>query len=724
MNYKFIMAMAAASALFASCCGSSVGSGQDTKIITKEPIEVPDGRLTPEIMHRLGKVSDPQVSPDGSKILYGVSYTSIEENRSNRELFIMNTDGSDNRKITSTPNSEANARWIDGGSRIAFLRGGSMYTMDADGSNEKKVSGIEGIDAFELSPSGDKIMYISNVKACIKPVDLYPDLKKSSGRTITGLMYRHWDHFVEEIPHTFIASFNGTSLSGAKDILGEGEELYELPTLPFGGLEQLSWSPDGKYIAYSCRKVAGKEYAFSTNTDIYLYDVETAVAVNLTEGMEGYDTEPLFSPDGKKLAWVSMERNGYEADKRRLFVADMEQVYANLANGGFRKFMKELSADYKYNVEAIAWNPESDKIYFNSCVNAVTALFEVDCNKDCSKVYRKKAGEPTYETHYGNGVRRITAEDQWFDFDAVQIVADKLITTNKCMLRPAEIVSVNIADGAWKQLTFENKETLDKLKTPVIEERWMTTVDGKKMHTWIVYPPEFDKTKKYPAILMCLGGPQGTISQGWSTRWNYRLMAQQDYIVILPNRRGTTAFGQDWCEQISGDYCGLNIQDYLTSVDEMKKEPYVGKVAATGASYGGYSVYYLAGVHKNRFSALIAHAGIFNQEQMYMMTEELWFPKWDNGGAPWDTNPTAVRHYSNSPHKLIKNWNTPILITHGEMDYRVPVEQGMAAFNAAQMMGVPSRMLLFPEENHWILKPQNSVHWNREFFSWLEAYCR
>ena len=724
MNYKFIIAMAAVSAIFASCCGNSGNSKAGSELITKEVIEVTDGMYTPEIMHRLGKVSDPQVSPDGTKILYGVSYTSIEQNKSNRELFVMNLDGSENHQITNTPKSESNARWIKGGEQIAFLSGGSLWTMNADGSNRKQINGIEGIDAFELSPAEDKIMYISNIKACTKPTDIYPDLKQSSGRTITGLMYRHWDHFVEEIPHTFIAQFNGEELSGSVDILGEGGELFELPTLPFGGLEQLSWSPDGKYIAYSCRKVAGKEYAFSTNTDIYLYNVETKECTNLTEGMMGYDTEPLFSPDGKYLAWISMERGGYEADKRRLFVADMEKVYANLSDGSFKEYMKELSADYKYNVEAITWAPESDKIYFNSCVNALTALFVVDINKDCSQIYKPRANEPTDETHYGNGVRRITADDQWFDFDGVQIAADKLITTNKCLLRPAEIVAVNIADGAWEQLTFENKETLDKLKTPTIEQRWMTTVDGKKMHTWIVFPPEFDKSKKYPAILLCLGGPQGTISQGWSTRWNYRLMASQGYIVILPNRRGTTAFGQEWCEQISKDYCGLNIQDYLTAADNMKKEPYVGKMAATGASYGGYSVYYLGGVHKNRFSALIAHAGIFNQEQMYMMTEEMWFPTWDNGGAPWDTNKEAVRHYSNSPHKLIKNWNTPILITHGEMDYRVPVEQGMAAFNAAQMMGVPSQMLLFPEENHWILRPQNSIHWNRVFFSWLDKYCK
>lgn len=625
----------------------------------------------------------------------------------------MNVDGSQNHKITNSAKSENNARWINGGNQIAFLRGGSMWVMDANGQNEREVKGISGIDAFEFSPAEDKIMYISNIKACTKPTDVYPDLEKSSGRIIKDLMYRHWDHFVEEIPHTFVASFDGATLSDSKDILGAGEELYELPTLPFGGLEQLSWSPDGKYIAYSCRKVAGKQYAFSTNSDIYLYEVATGKTENLSEGMMGYDTEPLFSPDGKHLAWVSMERNGYEADKRRLFVMDMSD-----------RSKKELSGDFKYNVEAITWAPESDKIYFTSCVNALTAIFEVSLNKDCSAVYKPRANEPTDETHYGNGVRRITADDLLFDFDGVQVAGEKLITTNKCMLRPAEIVSVNIADGACTQLTFENKETLDRMKEPTIEQRWMTTVDGKKMHTWILYPPDFDKTKKYPAILMCLGGPQGTISQGWSTRWNYRLMASNDYIVILPNRRGTTAFGQEWCEQISGDYCGLNIQDYLTSVDVMKKEPYVGKVAATGASYGGYSVYYLAGVHKNRFSALIAHAGIFNQEQMYMMTEEMWFPTWDNGGAPWDNNPTANRHYGNSPHKLIRNWNTPILITHGEMDYRVPVEQGMAAFNAAQMMGVPSEMLLFPEENHWILKPQNSVHWHRTFYDWLDKYCK
>ena len=722
----------------AALCGCG-GSDTAEPIITKKDIKVENGQLTPEIMHQLGKVGDPQLSPNRSKILYRVTYTSIEQNKGNRELYLMNLDGSNNVKLTNTPKSESNARWISD-SQIIYMRGGKLYTATVNGTSltaEAEVAGGEGMEGFELSPAGDKIMFIKSIKAAVKPTDMYPDLDKSSARTYTDLMYRHWDHFVEEVPHTYIADFTGTQVGAATDILAgdtanpESEgKLFELPTLPFGGLEQLSWSPDSKYIAYSCRKLAGRDYAFSTNTDIYLYNVETGATQNLTAGMMGYDTAPLFSPDGKQLAFLSMERNGYEADKNRLFVIDMDKVLANLGTKDFRPFMKELTTDYKYNVDGIAWAPKSDKIYFNSCVNALTALFAVDVNKVVGLPIEDNEGTGYLPASYGNGIRRITSSEAIFDFGAPSLVANEIgevtqiITTNTCMMRPAEIVTVNPATGEFKEITAENKATLEKLDEPLVEQRWMTTVDGKKMHTWILYPPHFDKTKQYPAILMCLGGPQGTISQGFSTRWNYRLMAQQGYIVILPNRRGTTAFGQPWCEQISGDYIGLNMQDYLTAVDNMKKEPYVGKVAATGASYGGYSVYYLAGIHQNRFSALIAHAGIFNQEHMYMMTEELWFPTWDNGGAPWDKNPVAKRHYANSPHTLIQNWNTPILVIHGEMDYRVPVDQGMAAFNAARMMGVESKLVLFPEENHWILKPQNSVHWNREFFGWLDKYCK
>ncbi len=713
----------------ASLAGCAAGATKSTEveepIITKSEIVVENGKYTPEIMHRLGKVSDAQLSPDGSKILYGVSYTDIQQNKGNRELFIINIDGSSNTQLTNSAKSEGNARWYNNGEQIIYMRGGKLYVSDFTGTaiaNEKEIAGeVEGIESFELSPDQTQLMYVKSVKAAEKPTDKYPDLDKSSGRVYTDLMYRHWDHFVETVPHTFIASFNGASVGDGVDLLTPSEAAFELPTLPFGGLEQLNWSPDGKYIAYSCRKLSGKEYAYSTNTDIYLYEVATKKTVNLTDGMPGYDTEPLFSPDGKQLAWVSMARGGYEADKRRLFVIDLDT-----------KAKKELTSDYKYNVDAISWSPASDKIFFSSCVNALTGIFEVDVNKKGGKSIadNHKSGPIPNDYNYGEGIRRITSQDNICDFGGATPIVDasgavtSLLSSNKSMLRPAELVTVNVANGTVTQITHENDATLAKLDAPTIEERWMETVDGEQMHTWIVYPPNFDKSKKYPALLMCLGGPQGTISQGFSTRWNYRLMASEGYIVILPNRRGTTAFGQPWCEQISGDYCGLNIQDYLTSVDVMKKEPYVGKVAASGASYGGYSVFYLAGVHENRFSALIAHAGIFNQEHMYMTTEEMWFPHWDNGGAPWDNNKTAKRHYANSPHKLIKNWNTPILVTHGEMDYRVPVDQGYAAFNAARMMDVEAKLLLFPEENHWILKPQNSIHWNREFFAWLDKYCK
>lgn len=672
----------------------------EAPVIEKSTVKVSDGIFTPEIMHLLGKVSDPQVSPDGTRILYGVTYTDIEQNKGVRQLFIINVDGTENKQITHFPQSSSNARWVDE-DHIAYLKGGQVYVKEVvTNLPSYVVSDVEGgISAFELSPDSEQIMYIAEVQSAIKPTDKYPDLPKSTGRTIEGLMYRHWDCFVETIPHTYFAPFDAGKLISSSDIvLKDGVDIlgadspFELPTLPFGGLEQLSWSPDGQQIAYSCRKLTGVDYAFSTNTDIYLYNVKTGSCENLTEGMPGYDTDPVFSPDGKYIAWISMERAGFEADKQRLFIIDLST-----------RIKTELSVNYKYNVASPVWKDDCSGLYFTSLVNALQGIFEVDL--------------------LGN-VTRITPDDVWYDFDGVQRVGDRLICTNHSMDRPNEIVSVSLADGSFEMITNENEDILSQIESGRCEQRWITTTDNKKMHTWVIYPPHFDPSKVYPAILFCTGGPQGTLSQSWSTRWNFKLMAANGYIVILPNRRGTTAFGQPWCDQISGDYCGQNMKDYLSAVAALKKEPYVGKVAAAGASYGGYSIYYLAGIHKNIFSAFIAHAGIFNQEQMYMMTEELWFPKWDNGGAPWDTNPVAVRHYKNSPHKLIKNWNTPILVTHGELDYRVPVEQGMAAFNAAQMMGVPSKMLLFPDENHWILKPQNSIHWNRVFFDWLDTYCK
>lgn len=668
---------------------------QPASIIEKENLVVENGQFTPELLLQLGRVSDPQLAPDGSKILYGVTYTSIKENRSVRQLYVVNTDGSDNRAITHFSKSASNARWYGDGSKILFIQGGQIYQMNSDGSAIRQVSDIPGgISEFKLSPDQTKVMYVSNVKYATKPTDLYPDLDKSSGREINDLMYRHWDCFVEEIPHTFVSDVvaaNGNlSVKPGKDII-EGT-MYELPTLPLSGIEQLSWSPDGKYIAYACRKVTGKEYAFSTDTDIYLYDVENGTCEDLTDGMNGYDTDPVFSPDGKYIAWISMERAGFEADKQRLFIIDVAT-----------RVKKELSVNYKYNVTNPVWKSTSDGIYFCSLVNALQGIFVSDLT--------------------GN-ITRITPDDCWYDFEGVIELGEKLLTCNHSMSRPNEIVEISLADGSFKQITHENDDILAQLKQETYEQRWITTTDGKKMHTWVVFPPDFDPAKQYPAMLFCTGGPQGTLSQGWSTRWSYKLMAANGYIVVLPNRRGTTAFGQEWCDQISGDYPGQNMKDYMAAAKNIKAEPYVGKIGASGASYGGYSIYNLAGTHEGFFDAFLSHAGIFNQEQMYMMTEELWFPTWDNGGAPWDNNPVAKRHYAESPHKKVTKWDTPIMVTHGEMDYRVPVEQGMAAFNAAQMMGVPSRMLLFPEENHWILRPQNAVHWQRSFFDWFDKWLK
>lgn len=685
---KQIFSIMAITALLTASCKES--GEQEAGIITRSDIKVENGLLSAEVMHSLAKVSDPQISPDGKKILYGIGFTSIGENKSNRELFVMNIDGTDNVQITKSAKSENNARWTPDGSSIAYILGGQIYIAGTDGSNPKKISEVEnGVAEFEFSPDGKKILFISNIKSAKKPADIYPDLDKANARVADGLMYRHWDQFVEEIPHPFIAEISGTALENITDIL-EGEP-FECPTLPFGGIDQLSWSPDGTKIAYSSRKKTGTEYALSTNTDIYLYDIASKKSVNISEGMMGYDTTPLFSPDGKSLAWISMEREGYEADKQRLFVMDM-------ASGQKR----ELTKEFKYNVESITWMPDNSGIWFTSCVNALTGVYKVMLAD--------------------NSVSQLT--DGWYDFDGVKVAGDRLITTYKSMNMPNELVSINTADGKYTQISFENKHLLDQIKMGKVEQRWVTTTDNKKMHMWVIYPPDFDSTNKYPALLFCMGGPQGTLSQSWSYRWNPQLMAAHGYIVIYPNRRGTSAFGQEWCEQISGDYIGQNMKDYFTAVNEMKKESYVGKFGAVGASYGGYSVFYLAGTHKNVFSAFVAHAGIFNQEHMYMETEELWFPNFDNGGAPWDNNPVAKRHYENSPHKLVKNWNTPILITAGEMDFRVPYDQAMAAFTAAQLMKVPSKLVLFPEENHWILKPQNSIFWNRIYFEWLDKYLK
>ena len=728
--------------------------------IAKSDIVIEDGQMTPEALLAFGRLSDPQVSPDGKHILYGVSYTSTADNRSVRNLAICALDGSGAQELTKSGKSISNARWSADGKKIVFLMGGQMWSASIKEkggrwklSSLRQVSDIPGgIGEFKLSPDQKKVMYISYIKSDVKsPTDCYADLDKATAYTTDDLMYRHWDHTVLEIPHTFVSgfAFRKGAVKPGKDILEAETGLYELPTEPFGGLEQLCWSPDSKFIAYSCRKLTGKKYAFSTNTDIYIYNVATGECTRVGCSANGYDTDPVWSPDGSSLAWISMERDGYEADQQRLMVAKIDWSTVGEDGNGLPVVGDAEQLVFKYNVTSPVWSDDSQEIYFSALAEGIQGIFRWD--------YGKNGAE--------SPLTRITGEDMWYDFDSPFHISSNedgsttLYTTWCSMDFPTELVAVNLKEGeaGYTQITKENEHILSQLADHQTEARWLDTVDGKKMLTWVLYPPQFDPSKTYPAITICLGGPQGTLSQGWSYRWNYRLMASQGYVVVLPNRRGTTAFGQEWTEQISGDYPGLNMQDYLVAARAVKAESYVGKMAACGASYGGYSVYYLCGTHGDVFDAFIAHAGIFNEEHMYMTTEEMWFPNFDNGGlheteidprvgtpkcpvgpagdgvtfggikqggSPWSNDPKAVRHYELSPHKLVTNWHTPLMVIHGGMDYRVPVDEGMAAYNAAQMMGVPSRLLIFPDENHWILKPQNALLWHREYFRWLDQWCR
>lgn len=689
---SFFMIMATAGLLLS--CNNEQKPGE---VIGKSNVKAENGLMTPEILYSFGRIGSVEVSPDKSKILYQVTYVDIKQNKTNPELFVMNADGSDKKQLTVTNARESNPQWISGGEKIAFLSDESgtsqIWIMNSNGSGMKRITDVEeGINGFIFSPGNKKVLFIKNVKVGETTKDKYPDLPEASGRVVDNLMYKHWDSWVEEVPHTFVADFNGDELSNSIDLLQD--EPYEAPMLPFGGIEQLAWSPDGKTAAYTSRKKTGKEYAVSTNSDIYFYDVESGKTTNMTEGMMGYDVNPQFSPDGSKLAWQSMERDGYEADKNRLFVMD-------LASGN-KTYVTE---NFDYNTDAFVWNTDNKTIYLVSCVEAKTQLFSAD-------IESKLISPITKGKH---------------DYASVAPGNGKLFAKRHSMSQPDEIYSVDLANGQATEISFENKHILEQLTMGETEERWIATTDGKQMLTWVVYPPDFDSTKKYPALLYCQGGPQSTVSQFWSYRWNLQMMAANGYIVVAPNRRGVPGFGQEWNEQISGDYGGQNMKDYLSAIDALAKEPYVDetRLGCTGASYGGFSVYWLAGNHEGRFKAFLAHAGIFNLEAQYLETEEMWFANWDMGGPYWDKlNAVAQKTYATSPHRFVDKWDTPIMITHGELDYRILASQGMMAFNAAQLRGIPSRMLIFPNENHWISKPQNGILFQREFFRWFDQWLK
>ena len=717
--------------------GGSVLQAQQVKI-GKNNIKLTHDSMTPEALWAMGRIGTTAASPDGKKIVYQVGYYSVEENKGHQMLFVMDANGKNVKQLTVSDNSETDPSWIDNNT-IAFLSDGQIWKMNAEGTNRKKLTSdkIE-IEGYKFSPDRKKVVIIKSLPYYGSIKKNPSDLPKATGRLITDMNYRHWDHYVETIPHPFVANVNGDNIDAGTDIL-EGEP-YESPMAPFGGIEQIDWSRDSKSVAYTCRKKEGVRYAISTDADIYLYDTETHKTKNLckddadktllaewakadssidaTKSMRGqaidsgefqslnvgYDVNPKFSPDGKYVAWQSMAHNGYESDLNRLCIYDLTK---------HTKFYATDARNFDTNVDDYCWAPDSKSLYITGVWHATERIWNVSIK--------------------GGKVKQIT-DDGYYDFGGVQMLNGKqLLTTRHSMLHPDDIFVVTPSKNEKKalveQITDENKNIFDQLASATVEQRWVKTTDGKEELVWVILPPHFDKTKKYPTLLYCEGGPQSPVSQFWSYRWNFSIMAAHGYVIVAPNRRGLPGFGSEWNEEVSRDWTGQCMDDYLSAIDDaVKNLPYVDKdrLGAVGASFGGFSVYYLAGHHNKRFKCFIAHDGAFNLESMYTDTEEAWFSNWEYDDAYWNKDQTAAarKTYENSPHKAVNNWDTPILCIHGEKDYRINANQGMGAFNAARMKGIPAELLLFPDENHWVLKPQNGILWQRTFFEWLDRWLK
>jgi len=663
-------------------------------------------KLSPELLWKIGRVSDPQVSASGDQVIFGVSRYELSENKGNRDLYLLTLkDGkkvkSSVKRLTNTPKGEYNARWTPEG-RIAFLssESGSMqvWEMNADGSGKSQMTNFPlSVNDFEL-PAPGMMVFSSDVKMDQTVNELYSDLPMADARIIDDLMYRHWNQWHDySYTHVFThpyGQFKMPDESHFNDIMG-GEK-HDSPVPPFGGSEQYTCSPDGNTILYCSKKTADKvEWAQSTNSDIYAFDIETSKTRNLTEGMMGYDMEPSFSPDGRFLTWLSMERNGYESDRNRIFILDLSDENA-------KPF--EVTKGFPHPAGHLHWANDSKGIYFTAPTNGTYQAFRADIS-NLSKIDIDQATE---------GVFNINS--------AAEVLGGKyLISSRNSMSYPAELFLVNPKTKEQTNVSQINTDLLKKVEWGNVESRMVKTTDGKEMLTWVITPPGFDPSKKYPTLLYCQGGPQSMVSQFFSYRWNFQLMAANGYVVVAPNRRGLPGFGEKWNEDISGDWGGQPMDDYLAAIDDVSRESWADedRLGAVGASYGGYSVYYLAGIHKKRFKTLISHCGLYNLDSWYGATEETFFANFDIGGPYWAKNP-PVSYDKFSPHRFVQNWDTPILVIHGEKDFRVPINQGMEAFNAAKLQGVPARFLYFPGEGHWVQSPQNGVLWHRVFFDWLD----
>jgi dipeptidyl aminopeptidase/acylaminoacyl peptidase len=679
-------------ALLLVCMGACKTEKRDKGVAPAIDVSLTDaekagGVLTPEILWKYGRIGSIVLSPDGATVLYTVTHYDLPTEA--RTTNIWSVPASGGSPVQLTTDGGSGPQWIDGGSAIAYLAGGTIMTMKPDGTAKKEITGLQDFEILSFSPAGNMVYFTRRVKLDQTANEKY-NLPNAKVRIIDDLMYRHWNYWHDySYSHVFTASFDGSAISNEKDIM-EGQR-FDAPDAPWFDETDISWSPDGKYIAYACKKLTGKAYSLSTNTDIYLYDVTTGAEKNITEGNMGYDKVPVFSPDGSMIAYSSMEEDGYESDLERLFVYTVAT--------GERKWVSE---GWDYNVGNIQWNGTGE-IWFTSPYRGTQPIFKISLAS--------------------GSITSVSKGD--YDMGPLQLQNGVLISGMMSMSRPTEVAAVNMSTGEFNMITDVNGHIYENIKMGKTEERYTKTKDGKDLQSWIIYPPDFDPSRKYPTLLYCKGGPQGPLGQGWSYRWNYQIMAANGYIVVAVNRRGNSGFGSYWREQISGDYGGKNMQDYLDAIDAMAKEPFVDKdrLGAVGASYGGYSVFYLAGIHEKRFKAFVSHCGVYNTIAEYGSTEEYWYPNKDYQGAPWD-KPQPPGYNKFSPHTMVDKWDTPILIITGANDFRIPYSQSLEAFNSAQLRGVPSRLLFFENESHWVTKPQNAVIWQKEYFEFLDTYLK
>lgn len=660
----------------------------------------------------------PVVSPDHNKLVYSNRTTDLSANKGNSDLMIYDFQTKKESRLLKSPESESAYSWRPDGQWIGYLSSLSgstqLWEIKPDGSEKRQVSQIEGgINGYQYSPDGKMIYYIKNVKLDQSLQDKYPSLSKSTGKLIDGLMYRHWDSWHDgTYSHIFLQSYSDGKLTGQPIDLLEGEKVHS-PLPPFGGTSEISFSPDSKYIIYVAKKLQGTAAATSTNSGLYLYDIAAKTTKLLTPANPGYDNEPRFSADGSKLAWLSMARDGYEADKNRIMVMNMQ-------NGS----VSDITGDFEQSVSSISWGQGNDRLFFNAYSRGTVQVYEYFFDLNAAAKAYGSAGKKLPK-----GTAHFVVTEGLYNYGSYSFVKQgkngSLVLLRQSMSSPNELVLLDLATKKVSALSQPNQTLLNSIRFGKIESRDIRASDGQLIQTWVIYPPNFDPNKKYPALLYCQGGPQSMIGQSWSNRWNFQLMAAKGYIVIAPNRRGLPGFGQAWNEQISGDWGGQAMRDYLAAIDTLAKEPFVdeSRLGAVGASFGGYSVYWLAGNHQKRFKAFISHCGVYNLEAMYGQTEEVFFTDFEMKGKPWDV-PRPASYDRDSPHRYVKNWDTPLLVIHNEKDFRVPLAQGMEAFTAAQIKGIPSKFLYFPDENHWVLKPQNNVLWNKVFFEWLATYLQ